>query len=366
MQAEFKTDIESIEQRIQQVNCVAYTNTRNYTTGSVSYLSPYIARGVVSLPYIRQQVLKRYTPQQAYAFIFELAWREYFQRVWWQMGNNIFADIKQPQVPIATGKMPKAILNAETGIEAIDTAINKLYATGYMHNHVRMYTAAITCNIANAHWRMPATWLYYHLLDGDLASNMLSWQWVAGTFSSKKYYCNQQNVNKFCGTNQQRTFLDEDYSRLPNMPIPDVLKETADFKPQTQLPETPQPVFDYSLPLHIYNSYHLSPTWRSNEAANRVLLLEPSHFSKYPVGPAVIDFIIGLSKNIPGIQIFCGEAKDIPGLQNFKQVITRAHPTSTHYPATHDQPEWLFPQVTEVKGSFMNFWKKAERYLTGE
>ena len=50
-----------------------------------------------------------------------------------------------------------------------------------MHNHLRMYTASITSVIAKAHWLNPSKWMYYHLLDGDLASNSCSWQWVAGS-----------------------------------------------------------------------------------------------------------------------------------------------------------------------------------------
>ncbi|MEO5685193.1 MAG: FAD-binding domain-containing protein [Chitinophagaceae bacterium] len=72
--------------------------------------------------------------------------------------------------------MIKNIAGAKTGITAIDEQITLLYETGYMHNPVRMYLAGITCNIGKAHWLQPARWMYYHLLDGDLASNSLSWQ----------------------------------------------------------------------------------------------------------------------------------------------------------------------------------------------
>ena len=47
------------------------------------------------------------------------------------------------------------------------------------------------------HWRVGADWLYGHLLDGDLASNHLSWQWVAGTGSSKPSLFNAGNVARY-------------------------------------------------------------------------------------------------------------------------------------------------------------------------
>ena len=79
--------------------------------------------------------------------------------------------------------MPKAVVEANTTIDAIDEAINELYQNGYMHNHMRMYLASLCCNIAKCHWKHPAKWMYFYLLDGDLASNTLSWQWVAGSNS---------------------------------------------------------------------------------------------------------------------------------------------------------------------------------------
>mgnify|MGYP006195700273 CR=1 FL=1 len=68
-----------------------------------------------------------------------------------------------------------------------------------------MYLAAMVCNNAKSHWLTPARWMYYHLLDGDLASNALSWQWVAGTFSHKKYIANQQNINKYLFNEHYKT-----------------------------------------------------------------------------------------------------------------------------------------------------------------
>ncbi|HRG91215.1 MAG TPA: hypothetical protein PLW44_19460 [Chitinophagales bacterium] len=75
----------AIVNRIDAVDVTAYAKTRNYTNGAVSYLSPYISRGVVTLPFVLQRVLQRYTATQAYTFIFELAWREYFKRQWYQL-----------------------------------------------------------------------------------------------------------------------------------------------------------------------------------------------------------------------------------------------------------------------------------------
>ncbi len=359
----FPTNYKSIIERLENIDPVKYARTRNFVDGDVTYLSPYISRGVISLQQVLQQVLKKYKPYQVEKFIQELAWREYWQRVWQAMGNDIFTDIKREQPDIAHRKMVAAIENADTSIETIDKHIELLYATGYMHNHLRMYVSSIACNIAKAHWLQPSQWMYYHLLDGDLASNSLSWQWCAGAFSSKKYYCNQENINCYTKTNQQQTFLDNSYETITTMLVPDIMEEKSNFFPKTYLPDKITPALKDDVPVIIYNSYNLDPSWHKGEPANRILLMEPTHFKKYPVSEKVIQFIIRLSKNIEGIQIFTGDFEELKTLSNNKEIIFKAHPTTTHYKGITEKYDELFPEVSGYFPSFFAYWKRCEKYL---
>ena len=68
-----------------------------------------------------------------------------------------------------------------------------------MHNHARMYVASYTVHARRVKWQAGAGWFLHHLLDGDPASNNLSWQWVASTFSHKPYIFNLENVAKYFG-----------------------------------------------------------------------------------------------------------------------------------------------------------------------
>ncbi len=358
----FPTDYPSILERLDNIDPVKYAHSRNFTDGAVTYLSPYISRGVISLQQVMQQVLKTYQPKQVEKFLQELAWREYWQRVWQSIGDTIFTDIKQEQTEVAHSNMVAAIENAHTGINAIDEHIALLYATGYMHNHVRMYVSSIACNIAKSHWLQPAQWMYYHLLDGDLASNSLSWQWVAGTFSSKKYYCNQENINRYTNSNQQQTLLDRSYEAITAMPVPEVLQEKSNFYPNTHLPETATPLMKEGLPVLIYNSYNLDPNWHAGEAANRILLLEPAHFKKHPVSDRVIQFITDLSKNIHGIQIFTGNFEALKLMAGNHQIIFKSHPTGLHYEGIAEKYDELFPEVSGYFPSFSSYWKKCVKY----
>ncbi len=364
----FPAKYTAIIKRMHDIKPSKYAGTRNFINGNVSYLSPYISRGVIStkqvMEYVQQQDFKPYLVSK---FIQELAWRDYFQLVYKELGDNLLNDIKQPQPGFIQKQIPAAIFNAETGIESIDALIKNLYETGYMHNHVRMYTAAITCNVGKVYWLQPSQWLYYNLMDGDIASNTCSWQWVAGSFSHKKYYCNQENINRYTLSEEKETFMDKPYGELVKMDVPEVLNKTITLSLKTKLPATGLPKIDTAKPTLIYNSYNLDPLWRNEEDVNRVLLLEPSHFEKFPVNEKVIDFVIALSKNIKKIQLYCGEITELQSIykqdnaaENF---ISKEHPAFIHCPGIKDERDWMFPEVTGYFKSFGQFYKKAIKFL---
>lgn len=360
----FPTAYADIIDRINETDPGKYAAGRNYIDGAVSYLSPYISRGVISTKQVLDSLLaKGCNLDQIEKFIQELAWREYFQRVWQQLGDDMFDDIRRSNTGTRHRHLPAALQEAKTGIHAIDKGINELYETGYMHNHLRMYTASIACNIGKAYWEMPSKWMYYHLLDGDIASNTCSWQWVAGSFSSKQYFCNQENINKYTRRQQTHTYLDKAYEELPLMDVPVELTATTGIQLTTELPANSTAVIDPSLPILLYNSYNLDPHWRNDIHANRILLLEPSHFKQFPVSNKVIAFVLSLAKNIEGIQVFTGEISDIPYINGVPAVWSKEHPAFTHYPGQKDAREWMFPEVTGFYNSFFSFWKKCERIL---
>lgn len=359
----FPTDYKEIIQRIAKINPVKYGSTRNYINGAVTYLSPYISRGVIATKQVFEAVLKRgYHPAQIEKFIQELAWRDYWQQVWIAKGDAINADLKREQTSVSNYEIPQAIIKAKTGIEAIDKAILEFYKTGYLHNHIRMYIAAISCNIGQSHWKHPAQWMYYHLLDADWASNALSWQWVAGSNSNKKYVANQDNINKYCYTQQKNTFLDIEYAAFASMKIPEVLAETTTEKLVTPLPETAKMEINRSLGTCIYNFYNLDPNWRKDESLNRVLLLEPSVFEKYPISQKSIDFMLKLSKNIAEIQVFVGEFDALINTYNLNEIYYKEHPLNAHFKGTEDPRDWMF-DVQGYFSSFFGFWKKCKKQI---
>jgi deoxyribodipyrimidine photo-lyase len=362
----FSTDYNTIVEKIEAINPVKYAKTRNYLDGDVTYLSPYISRGVISVKQVLlQQIKKGYKLYEIEKFVQELCWREYWQRNWQDKGKAILTDLKQEQRPLKNYKIATNIVNSNCGIDAVNRGITELYETGYMHNHLRMYTASICCNIAQNHWLKPAQWLYYHLLDGDLASNHLSWQWVAGTNSSKKYYCNQENISRYTNSNQKRSYLAHDYEYIADMGIPEELIEAIELELLTPLPVKKEITIDSSKKTLIYNSYNVDPNWRSNDDANKILLIEPSHFEQFPVSEKVIDFILKLGENINGLQVYVGEFSEL--IANYQlnkaDIYFKEHPTCTHYKGIEEPREWIASNTEGSFNSFFSFYKKAEKEI---
>lgn len=358
----FPTNLKDIGRLIEQIDPEAYGKTRNFIDGSVTHLSPYISRGVISTKMVMEHVLSLSMPfYQVEKLIQELAWRDYWQQVWISKGDAINHDLKQRQSKVSNQLIPSAVVQHETGINAIDEGIKQLYLNGYMHNHLRMYTASLACNIARSHWRYPAKWMYYHLLDGDWASNALSWQWVAGANANKKYFANQENINKYCYTDQRNSFLDIPYEKFDQMDIPTILSTTDKVAFETPLPKSDNLTINPDLPTLIYNYYNLDPKWRSDEKANRILLLEPSVFNAYPIGHNPMNFALSLADNIPNIQVFVGEFEDLKKKISNHQFIYKEHPLN-RYEGTQDSRDWMFG-VTGYFPSFFAFWKKCKKEL---
>ena len=204
---------------LANVDPALYSRTRNFLDGAVTCLSPWITHGYLSVREATQILMEKYRLSFEDKLIFEFAWREFFKHAHAELGNGILSDVRRP---VWSGRynqqLPDDIREGRTGVEAIDAGVALLYQTGYLHNHVRMWIASYVVHMRKVHWKVGADWMYAHLLDGDLASNHLSWQWVAGTFSHKPYVFNSDNVKKYASKwDCSGTAIDTDYEDLESI-----------------------------------------------------------------------------------------------------------------------------------------------------
>lgn len=204
--------------RIAAIHPASYTCSRNRIDGAVTRLSPYITHGLVSLPELLAMVAANHAVDVQHKLVYELGWREYFRHVWQHRREGILQSLHTGPLPehAYAQELPDDIRQGRTGVPVIDQSVRTLYATGYLHNHARMWLASYTVHLRKVHWRAGADWMLAHLLDGDLASNHLSWQWVAGTGSSKPYVFNAENVARFAPPDWHSpgTVIDTSYEQL--------------------------------------------------------------------------------------------------------------------------------------------------------
>lgn len=371
----FPLNYEAILARIDAIDPKHYAKSRNYIDGGVSFLSPYISRGVISTKVVYQRLKdKGISLFHMEKFVQELAWRDFWQRQWQHHGAAINQDLKRAQEEVQQYGIPEAVIQAKTGIQAIDQAIKDLYSSGYMHNHLRMYVASLVCNVAKCHWYQPAQWMFNHLLDGDWASNALSWQWVAGSNSNKKYWANQENINHFCRTSQNGSYLDKTYDALPAQESPSELTHVTNL---TQiLADTPESKTKYSSfklsadknqgappALCVYTPYNLDPNWRTELDAKRILLLDEAYLQTYPISPKVLDFIIELGQaNIPELAVYFSSFDTLKTAFPNSAIYIKEHPAFSYNADVVDSRDWL-AQEAPYKGSFFSYWKGCRKIL---
>lgn len=365
--AHFLCTPEDIEKRIDRIDPQAYGESRNELEGAVTWLSPFLTHGVIDTTTVASRLLATHQTQDCYRLLFELAWREYFHRVWQRSGAAIFSDMRQAQAGETVPTLPKAILHSGIQIRTVDECLEHLQREGLMHNHARLWVAGIVCNMAHTHWYEAARWFHYHLLDGDLASNTLSWQWVAGTFSHKVYVANQDNINRYSPVSEHGTWLDVPYEAFENFTTPPVLMERAEWQEQEQLPSNLDsclpgtPVESLTGSVALYSLWQLDPDWQP-EAQHRILFIDTDWHRAWPMSQKRWNLIAHWADQL-GLEIYYGTVDDLREAASEAQLLRREYPACDHWPGRIEERRWLYPLPEKSFNSFSQYWKQVRGSL---
>lgn len=181
-----------------------YAATRNYDQpygDNVSRLSPWIRVRLLTEWELVAAALKRHGARNAGKFVDEVCWRTYWKG-WLALRPSIWDDyieeLKLAQRSAKKNPVYRDLIVSRTGIECMDVWTQELIETGYLHNHARMWYASIWVHTLKVPWVLGAAFFLRHLLDGDAASNTLSWRWVAGLHTAGKTYLAQaSNIEKY-------------------------------------------------------------------------------------------------------------------------------------------------------------------------
>ncbi len=371
-----ETQYQKLLERIEQIDPLKYGKHRNFLWGPVTQLSPYISRGVISTRTIAKSLFNRgFKSYELERLMQQLTWRDYFQRTAQRFPRLSQENVKNDPTHFQSTGIPQSLVSAETGIDALDEGIEQLLETGWIHNHMRMYLSMLHSNVARCDWRSGARWMYYHLLDADMASNDLSWQWVCGANSNKQYVANQENINKYSGSKQIRTFLDIDYEAFSQAPIPQQLskiqelsilpteKVIDDLKSAWPILSSGEVRPNGVNPILLYTWNNLDPLWHAEDNYRRILFLDADEFKSRPVSKKTLEFVFALSVNIPHIELVYGTFQTLQAALPNQEFIYKEHPTQSHWKGIEESRDWIFPEVTEYTPSFFGYWKKCEKYL---
>ena len=177
---------EGLETLLQNLGNIVpnYDKSRDFpNSDATSRLSPYLRFGQVSPSQIMRKLDELPDSPGKECFVKELHWREFARQI--IVG---FHDLPHKPLNPKYEKMPwnddgAALATWQRGITGypiVDAGMRQLWKTGWMHNRVRMITGSFLVKDLLIDWRKGAEWFMDTLVDADVASNTLGWQWVAG------------------------------------------------------------------------------------------------------------------------------------------------------------------------------------------
>ena len=173
-----------------------YAADRNFVRPghpNVSRLSPWVQKRLILEEEVVASALERWSFEAVEKFVQEVYWRTYWKG-WLEQRPEAWSRWAEavPRLRDALSAEQRSTLEAalagRTGIAGFDDWAHELMATGFLHNHARMWFASIWIFTLRLPWELGAAFFYEHLLDGDVASNTLSWRWVAGLQTPGKTY----------------------------------------------------------------------------------------------------------------------------------------------------------------------------------
>ena len=154
-----------------------------------SRLSPHLHWGEISPRRVVQNARSaaaegRAAPAQVDKFIAELGWRDFSAHLLHHFPYMVERAFRTEFDAMPWRSDPVGLAawkEGRTGYPLIDAGMRQLWATGWMHNRVRMVVASFLVKHLLIDWREGEAWFWDTLVDADLGSNVQNWQWIAGS-----------------------------------------------------------------------------------------------------------------------------------------------------------------------------------------
>lgn len=217
---------------------------------NVSRLSPAIRHGLIRPEECVAATLERYAPSTVEKFTQEIYWRAYWKS-WLSMRPQVWAGyLAELAAQTDEDREKAARLEAGEGdVEIMNHFARELVETGYLHNHARMWFAAWWVHVERLPWQLGADFFFRHLLDGDPASNTLSWRWVAGLQTPGKTYLPRRgNLERYIDPE----ILEAHRGGLKHLEHPEAWLPEVPPRPEITRRELPEEKADDELPTGVW------------------------------------------------------------------------------------------------------------------
>ena len=288
----------------EEANCVldnfinkhldSYHHLRNYDFGAenrsnVSQISKYTSHRII-YEYDLIEKIKKLDKKKKFTdeVIWRIYWKGYlenYKSIWYQYINF-------RKKPINSNIMNSA-LEGNTGISCFDTWIEELRENNYLHNHSRMWFASIWIFKLRLPWQIGARLFMKHLLDGDAASNTLSWRWVAGMHTNKKpYIASKNNIYKYT------------YNRFRNLTftISPKIDEFTTKKHQPNLLPVQRDYIHSNILIMFDNDLNIKNRYNLFNSYSKIyILFNGNSNTDFELSKKVIDFKLGLIQSVNNI-----------------------------------------------------------------
>ena len=160
-----------------------YTHDRDYMIlDGTSSISTDLRFGTISIrAVLRWLVEQKKQGIDTEPFFRQLVFRDFYAMLLYHFPHLETQNFRYRFEGIPNEEYFKAFCTARTGVPIVDAGVSELLATGEMHNRVRMICASFFTKNLLLPWQWGEAFFAQHLMDYDASSNILSWQWSAGT-----------------------------------------------------------------------------------------------------------------------------------------------------------------------------------------
>ena len=179
-----------------------YAKLRNFdfgpnNQGSVSKLSPFITHRILLEYELIHDIKSKYKVNDANKFIEEIFWRVYWKG-WMENRPKVWQKFFSEKNLDYDYELYERAITGNTELDFFNSWVLELKEYNYLHNHTRMWFASTWIFNLGLPWQLGVNFFFKHLFDGDAASNLLSWRWVAGLQTKgKQYLVSSSNLRKF-------------------------------------------------------------------------------------------------------------------------------------------------------------------------